>query len=731
VGGSVSSAPRRRGLGVGDSRRPRLDRSIAQYLEAGGLHHTGEHRPARLPPTRVTVNPNTGVPAAEVGGRAPTPGVTPTSDGGRELGGPPQVSAPPHRSFVGDVLGALDGLTAPILQSGRTVAQTAQAAANLGVEPKARETAAIGGVGAPQPVVAKAIGGALEHLVTGTQAPKIAAPRTPAPEAKTAAALEALTSAQARALLERQGANPAVAKRIASDPQARASLVAATNAGYGNSEKQDPRDPLGEKTLGRVTTAELERAAKEGRLGINGAGVLTTPQARRAVKQLRQAWSGYDKKAVPRLGELPSGGGSTEFAKWFAHYSALDPRIAAGWVLAEGAGESGNTGGEAGLNNWLAAGFPAHKTDFSNAPYFNGSPKRAAKATAEWMEGKIGGEYGYPVSSGIASAFRQFKGKSPEEQARLIASSGWVDGQEALNQGYYDSIVSNAQSVTASGTGSVPSAVADRLQEARDQAHALGISLPSKQQQHVNYVKTFGNQVGRNLKAITKSPGYEDGSSTKPITIRGPHGGTLVREVQGSSGVASVIDVNKDPEIAARLLLLSKKTGKTIYVLSGYRTPQQAVSVGGFADDPHTKGEAFDIGVDGKTIGSANSISEAEYESVGLYRPYGTAHGGSSAEDNHVQLLNDGKPSVGLTEGGAPEGGSVGGAAPVGGPVSTGGIPAAGAGSPAAGQAAVGEGHPVAIGEVPVSEILSPEHQILAPEEEGAIQRIINAKRLR
>lgn len=89
-----------------------------------------------------------------------------------------------------------------------------------------------------------------------------------------------------------------------------------------------------------------------------------------------------------------------------------------------------------------------------------------------------------------------------------------------------------------------------------------------------------------------------------------------------------------EPEIAKRLGELANKLGITIVGISGYRTPSQSVAVGGFADDPHTKGLAADIGVNGQLRASAGALTDAQLASVGLYRPFPGA-----AEINHVQLL--------------------------------------------------------------------------------------------
>ena len=82
----------------------------------------------------------------------------------------------------------------------------------------------------------------------------------------------------------------------------------------------------------------------------------------------------------------------------------------------------------------------------------------------------------------------------------------------------------------------------------------------------------------------------------------------------------------------------------TIYGISGYRTPAHCVAVGGYADDPHTKGEAEDIGVNSLLRSSAAQISEAELRRFGLYRPFDPSDDPGNTEVNHVQMIPAGGP---------------------------------------------------------------------------------------
>jgi peptidoglycan hydrolase CwlO-like protein len=84
--------------------------------------------------------------------------------------------------------------------------------------------------------------------------------------------------------------------------------------------------------------------------------------------------------------------------------------------------------------------------------------------------------------------------------------------------------------------------------------------------------------------------------------------------------------VGEEPQIAARLDRLGKALHLHLIGLSGYRTPQHSVEVGGFADDPHTRGEASDTpGVEG--------VPESTLLQFGLTRPFP-----GPAEADHIQL---------------------------------------------------------------------------------------------
>jgi Peptidase M15 len=85
--------------------------------------------------------------------------------------------------------------------------------------------------------------------------------------------------------------------------------------------------------------------------------------------------------------------------------------------------------------------------------------------------------------------------------------------------------------------------------------------------------------------------------------------------------------VNQEPIIAARLDQVGRALNLHLIGISGYRTPEHSVEVGGFADDPHTRGEASDTpGVEG--------VPESTLEEFCLTRPFP-----GPREADHIQEL--------------------------------------------------------------------------------------------
>src|SRR5438128_132912 len=85
--------------------------------------------------------------------------------------------------------------------------------------------------------------------------------------------------------------------------------------------------------------------------------------------------------------------------------------------------------------------------------------------------------------------------------------------------------------------------------------------------------------------------------------------------------------VGVEPTLAARLNTLGRALHLHLIGISGYRSPQHSVEVGGYANDRHARREASDTpGVEG--------VPEATLARFGLTRPFPGA-----AEADHIQLL--------------------------------------------------------------------------------------------
>ncbi len=106
-----------------------------------------------------------------------------------------------------------------------------------------------------------------------------------------------------------------------------------------------------------------------------------------------------------------------------------------------------------------------------------------------------------------------------------------------------------------------------------------------------------------------------------PVEVGAPSGEFGFFQAPGTN-----YSVGNEPTIASRLNTMGKALHLHLIGISGYRSPQHSVEVGGFANDPHTRGEASDTpGVEG--------VPEATLETV---RPHAPVPG--PAEADHIQL---------------------------------------------------------------------------------------------
>ncbi len=134
--------------------------------------------------------------------------------------------------------------------------------------------------------------------------------------------------------------------------------------------------------------------------------------------------------------------------------------------------------------------------------------------------------------------------------------------------------------------------------------------------------RALAAQIARQNAAALAAQGFAFGGPAGALPAGGADDGTWgFFPAPGTN-----YSVGAEPEIAARLGRLGRALHLHLIGLSGYRTPQHSVEVGGFANDPHTRGQASDTpGVEG--------VGEATLRSYGLTRPFAGA-----AEANHIQL---------------------------------------------------------------------------------------------
>jgi hypothetical protein len=142
--------------------------------------------------------------------------------------------------------------------------------------------------------------------------------------------------------------------------------------------------------------------------------------------------------------------------------------------------------------------------------------------------------------------------------------------------------------------------------------------------------------VKRELKQLNMCGGAVNAAEAQPVVIGAGPGFVADPGTQQTQGQL--------PQLTSQLNALARSLGVTIYGISGYRTPTHSVAVGGFANDPHTRGQAEDIGVNSLLRSSAAQISEAQLARFGLYRPFDPTDDPNNTEVNHIQLIPAGGP---------------------------------------------------------------------------------------
>jgi hypothetical protein len=173
----------------------------------------------------------------------------------------------------------------------------------------------------------------------------------------------------------------------------------------------------------------------------------------------------------------------------------------------------------------------------------------------------------------------------------------------------------------------------------RDNITQLKLSIVSKQLR----AEHLRGQAAARLSSLKKTLQHEaaklDAQAARAEALNGSGGGAVVPtggcvntpfvahggEYGFFQAPGTNYSVNEEPVLAARLDALGRALHLHLIGISGYRSPQHSVEVGGFANDPHTQGMASDTpGVEG--------VPEATLLRFCLNRPFPGAH-----EADHIQ----------------------------------------------------------------------------------------------
>lgn len=160
----------------------------------------------------------------------------------------------------------------------------------------------------------------------------------------------------------------------------------------------------------------------------------------------------------------------------------------------------------------------------------------------------------------------------------------------------------------------------------RDQVESIQLTLLRREQ------ATAGDRarkqaelraIQRRLNALAARAAAAQNASFSALA---PTGGTCPSSAGFFPAPGTDYSVGQEPTIAARLDRMGKALCLHLIGISGYRSPQHSVEVGGFANDPHTRGAASDTpGVEG--------VPESTLLRFGLTRPFP-----GPAEADHIQL---------------------------------------------------------------------------------------------
>ncbi len=251
----------------------------------------------------------------------------------------------------------------------------------------------------------------------------------------------------------------------------------------------------------------------------------------------------------------------------------------------------------------------------------------------------------------VAQVVAAYESPPPDIVTVILEAHGFADLIERIddlhaisreNASATTAVVEEKQAVTtqAARLASLESSRARETQAVlvqRDEVDQLHLALVNRQLQYVRARDRKSSELG-SLSSHKSSLEHELSTlqarelaaSGNALAYTGPVSG-FGSAPQGEYGFfpapGTDYSVGEEPTLASHLNALGLALHLHLIGISGYRSPQHSVEVGGFADDPHTRGEASDTpGVEG--------VPQATLARFGLIRPFPGA-----AEADHIQLL--------------------------------------------------------------------------------------------
>jgi TP901 family phage tail tape measure protein len=280
-----------------------------------------------------------------------------------------------------------------------------------------------------------------------------------------------------------------------------------------------------------------------------------------------------------------------------------------------------------------------------------GAYMAAAKANVKTELGALSKETGPEAAKGVAAVIAKWAELPASLKTQLNAAGGEVHkGIEKMNKELFNELKTlNGGKVTTLAEGGAPLAPGVESQAEHHKAAQGGLFQ-------------LGNRGDAGKDTIPLSVGGQNimagAGETAAIFTRHQRADIETRLPGGLpsvfankrpnfmasggfvAGPGTNYTVGEEPQIVKDLQRLGEYLHTTLEGISGYRTPQHSIEVGGFANDPHTRGEASD------TLGT-QTVPASVLARFGLERPFPGA-----AEADHMQLLGSlGHPHGGVASG--------------------------------------------------------------------------------